>query len=109
MAELSVYVDPLETGRGFGGQLLDALVTSSERARIWTLQAQIFPQNTASLHLHRRRGFRTVGIRERIGELNGEWRDVVLLERRSLSIGLPTQSQGESQVTGEGSDPWKNA
>jgi phosphinothricin acetyltransferase len=68
--------------------LLRALIEESEREGIWTLQAGIFPENTASLSLHKAYGFREVGTRERIGQLNGLWRDVVLLERRSTAVGV---------------------
>ena len=70
-------------GRGAGRRLLDALIASTEAAGIWTIQSGIFPENTASLALHRAAGLRVVGIRERIGEHHGRWRDVVLIERRS--------------------------
>ena len=83
VADLSVYVDPPAQGRGVGRALLEHLVAEAEAAGIWTLQAGIFPENEASLALHRRCGFRVVGTRERIGELDGVWRDVLLLERRS--------------------------
>jgi len=83
VADLSVYVEPAAQGRGVGRALLDHLVTSAEMAGIWTLQAGIFPENEASLALHRRCGFRVVGTRERIGQLDGVWRDVLLLERRA--------------------------
>ena len=76
-------------GTGFvGAALLDELVRASEQAGIWTLQAGIFPENTPSIALHQRAGFRAVGTRERIGQLHGRWRDVVLMERRSVSIGM---------------------
>jgi phosphinothricin acetyltransferase len=87
VAEVSVYVWPDWHGRGVGSALLAALVAESERAGIWTLQAGVFPENEASLRLHARHGFRVVGRRERIGRLAGEWRDTVLLERRSSVIG----------------------
>jgi phosphinothricin acetyltransferase len=80
---VSVYVDPGAQGRGVGRALLAAVIESSERGGIWTVQAGIFPENTASLVLHERAGFRRVGIRERIGCHHGTWRDVVLFERRS--------------------------
>lgn len=83
VAEVSVYVDPEAQGKGIGRALLEQAVAESEAAGIWTLQAGIFPENEASLALHRRCGFRVVGRRERIGQLDGVWRDVVLLERRS--------------------------
>lgn len=88
VAEVSVYVGERHRGRGVGGMLLEALIAESERQGIWTLQAGVFPENTASIKLHKRHGFREVGRRERIGKLNGAWRDVVLLERRSAVVGL---------------------
>ncbi len=84
--EISVYVAAVARGRGVGGALLTALIASTERAGVWTLQAGVFPENTASLALHRRHGFRVVGTRERIRRMNGVWRDVVLLERRSARV-----------------------
>lgn len=87
VADLSVYVATAARGRGVGRALLQALVEESERQGIWTLQAGIFPENEASLRLHRDLGFRDVGRRERIGRMNGAWRDVLLLERRSPIAG----------------------
>ena len=87
VAETSVYVGQDYRGVGIGSSLLNALIAESERHGIWTLQAAIFPENEASLSLHRRCGFREVGRRERIGKLNGAWRDTVLLERRSKLVG----------------------
>jgi phosphinothricin acetyltransferase len=87
VADLSVYVSAAARGRGVGRALLAALIESSERAGIWTLQAGIFPENASSLALHRACGFRDVGRRERIGKMHGVWRDVLLLERRSGSAG----------------------
>jgi L-amino acid N-acyltransferase YncA len=83
VAENSVYVAAKARGRGVGRALLDELVIRSEAAGIWTIQTGIFPENEASLALHAACGFRVVGVRERLGELNGVWRDVLLLERRS--------------------------
>ncbi len=83
VVEVGVYVAAAARGRGIGAALLARLVESCDADGIWTVQAGIFPENTASLALHRRCGFRTVGVRERLGKLNGRWRDVVLLERRS--------------------------
>jgi phosphinothricin acetyltransferase len=83
VADLSVYVDPAAQGRGVGRALLEHLVAGAHAAGIWTLQAGVFPENEASLALHRRCGFRVVGTRERIGVLDGVWRDVLLLERRA--------------------------
>ncbi|HEY0082626.1 MAG TPA: GNAT family N-acetyltransferase [Pyrinomonadaceae bacterium] len=87
VAEVSVYVGERGRGRGVGRALLDALVEASEQNGIWTLQAGVFPDNAASIKLHLRCGFREVGRRERIGKLNGVWRDTLLFERRSRSIG----------------------
>jgi len=86
VADLSVYVSGSNRGRGYGQALLNELVDDSERNGIWTLQAGIFPENIPSLHLHKSCGFRVVGTRERIGKLNGVWRDTVLLERRSSAV-----------------------
>jgi L-amino acid N-acyltransferase YncA/DNA-binding transcriptional ArsR family regulator len=87
VVEHSVYVGPAATQRGIGAALLRALISSTEAAGIWTIQAGIFPENGASLRLHQRAGFRVVGIRERLGRHHGRWRDVVLLERRSARAG----------------------
>jgi L-amino acid N-acyltransferase YncA len=86
VAEESVYVAARARGKGVGRALLAALVDRSEHAGIWTLQAGVFPENRASVTLHLGCGFRLVGVLERIGRLNGEWRDVLLLERRSEVI-----------------------
>jgi L-amino acid N-acyltransferase YncA len=87
VAEVSVYVAQAARGRGAGRALLEALVEQSERAGIWTLQAGIFPENVASVTLHQSCGFRTLGVRRKIGQLKGVWRDVLLLERRSATVG----------------------
>lgn len=86
VVEHSVYVHPDARGRGVGRLLLDALIASTERAGIWTIQSGVFPENTASLALHTACGFRTVGTRERVGRHHGTWRDVTLIERRSPTI-----------------------
>jgi L-amino acid N-acyltransferase YncA len=86
VAEVSVYVADTARGQGVGRQLLNALITESEKNGIWTLQAGIFSDNAASLALHAASGFRTVGYRERIGQLRGQWRNTVLLERRSAVV-----------------------
>ena len=87
VAEHSIYVAERVRGLGFGRQLLAALIAASERGGFWTLQSGIFPENAASLALHTALGFRVVGVRERLGRLNGTWCDVLLLERRSAVTG----------------------
>jgi phosphinothricin acetyltransferase len=87
VAEVSVYVAQEARGRGVGRALLQALVRASEEAGVWTLQAGIFPENAASLSIHRQCGFRVVGVREKLGRLRGVWRDVAFLERRSKTAG----------------------
>ncbi|WP_339153983.1 N-acetyltransferase family protein [Streptomyces sp. F41] len=86
VVEHSVYVHPAARGRGIASTLLRALIESTERAGIWTIQSGIFPENAASLAVHERAGFRVIGTRERIGCHHGVWRDVVLVERRSPAI-----------------------
>jgi len=88
VAEVSVYVAASSRGVGVGRRLLAALIDESERNGIWTLQASVFPENAASIALHRSCGFREVGRRQRIAQMNGAWRDTVLLERRSRKIGI---------------------
>jgi L-amino acid N-acyltransferase YncA len=87
VAEVSLYVGEETRGEGVGKALLAAVVESAERAGIWTLETGVFPENEASLGLLQRFGFRIVGMRERIGQLHGIWRDVVFLERRSEVVG----------------------
>lgn len=88
VAEVSVYVAPDARGKGVGATLLRRLIDASEAGGVWTLQAGIFPENRASVTLHERLGFRQVGRRERLGKMNGVWRDVLLLERRSARVGV---------------------
>jgi L-amino acid N-acyltransferase YncA len=88
VAEVSIYVAAAARGRKLGTSLLDALIRESEANGIWTLQAGIFPENIASLVLHKSHGFREVGIRRRIGKMASGWRDVLLLERRSSLVGV---------------------
>jgi len=87
VAEVSVYVAAAARGHGLGKALLQIVVEQSEANGIWTLQAGIFPENIASITLHKSCGFREVGIRRRIGKLGSVWRDVALLERRSSKVG----------------------
>ncbi len=86
VCEVSIYIDPLVSGKGFGTFLFEELIKESEQQGIWTLQSKIFPQNTASLILHKKMGFREVGVREKIGQRNAVWYDNVLLERRSIIL-----------------------
>ena len=88
VAEVSVYVGGRWRGQGIGRLLLERLVSESERNAIWTLQASIFPENESSITLHQRCGFQAVGVRRRIAQLNGVWRDTILLERRSDVVGV---------------------
>jgi len=83
VGEVSVYVSSNARGKGVGKLLLSSLITESEKENYWTLQAGIFPENKASLQLHTSSGFRIIGNREKIGKMNGIWRDTVLLEKRS--------------------------
>ena len=87
VGEVSVYVAEKARGAGLGRALLELLVERSEQASYWTLTAGVFPENDASLRLHRASGFREVGVRRGIGESNGVWRDVIWLERRSARVG----------------------
>lgn len=90
VAEVSVYVAEASRGQGIGIRLLESLVQASETAGLWTLQAGIFPENEASVRIHERAGFRLVGRRERIGQMQGAWRDTLVLERRSNIVGIPS-------------------
>ena len=87
VVEHSVYIAADARARGVGTALLRALIHSTERAGIWTIESGIFPENTSSLRLHQGAGFRVVGTRERLGQHHGRWRDVILLERRSPAVG----------------------
>ncbi len=88
VAEVSVYVATNYRGLKIGTKLLEYLIEESEASNIWTLQAGIFPENIASIKIHEQLGFRIVGKREKIGKMNGKWRDTLLLERRSVKIGV---------------------
>lgn len=88
VAEVSVYIAAAARGGGIGTALLQRLITESEAAGMWTLQAGILRENSASLALHEKCGFRQVGYREKLGQLNNVWRDVMLLERRSQLVGV---------------------
>lgn len=86
VAEVSVYVAADQQGKGTGSRLMEKLIGFSESNNFWTLQAGIFPENIASIKLHEKHGFRIVGVREKLGKLNGKWRDVTFMERRSKTI-----------------------
>jgi phosphinothricin acetyltransferase len=88
VAEVSVYVSDQHRGKGIGKKLLQELIINSEANGIWTLQAGIFTDNTASVKLHEAAGFRVIGYREKIGKLKGQWKDNFLLERRSRIVGI---------------------
>jgi L-amino acid N-acyltransferase YncA len=88
VAETSVYVAGDSRGQGIGRALLEALIHEAESNGVWTLQAAMFPENSGSIELHKALGFREVGRHERIGRLNGVWRDTLLLERRSATVGI---------------------
>ncbi len=88
VAEVSVYVANKYRGQKIGTKLLDKLIFESENEKLWTLQAGIFPENFASIKIHEELGFRKIGHREKIGKMDGIWRDTILLERRSKVIGI---------------------
>jgi len=86
VAEVSIYVDPRWHGKKIASRLMDQMIQSSELNGIWTLFSSVFPENEATLRLHKKFGFRIIGKRERIAQLDGNWRDTILLERRSSVI-----------------------
>ncbi|WP_149303914.1 GNAT family N-acetyltransferase [Pareuzebyella sediminis] len=88
VAEISVYVSKNHRGRGVGKALLETLIALSEKEGFWTLQSGVFPENQGSIALHYKMGFRHIGKRERIGKLDGVWKDNLLFERRSTTVGI---------------------
>ena len=88
VVEVTIYVDLQHAGKGIGRALMNHLIMESERAGVWTLFASIFPENEASIHLHLSAGFREIGYRERIAQLDGKWRNTALFERRSNKVGV---------------------
>jgi L-amino acid N-acyltransferase YncA len=105
VARSGVYVAAKARGRGIGRALMEELIARSERQGIWTIEASLFPENEASLRLHQAVGFRVVGVRERIGERDGVWRDTVLLERRAGAVPslAPTHPGASGTVAAAGS------
>ncbi|WLR54687.1 N-acetyltransferase family protein [Mesobacillus subterraneus] len=89
VGEVSVYVSQQHSGKGIGSLLLKSLIEISEQNGFWTMQSSIFPENEASIKLHKNHGFREMGRRERIGKMDGVWRDTIILERRSRIMGNP--------------------
>jgi L-amino acid N-acyltransferase YncA len=88
VAEVSVYIDVEHYGLGIGSALLKTLIEESESNDIWTLQSSVFPENQATVALHKKYGFRELGIRQRIAKLDNHWRDTLMMERRSQIVGL---------------------
>ena len=88
VAEVTVYIDTNILGKGVGSLLMDKVIISSEKYGLWTLYSSVFPENIATIKLHKKYGFRIIGTRENIAQLDGKWRDTVLLERRSRIIGI---------------------
>ena len=88
VAEVSIYLANSVQGKGLGSMLLKKLILDSEEHEFWTLQAGIFPENEASIYVHKKLGFQEVGRREKIAQMNGVWRDIILLERRSKTVGV---------------------
>lgn len=88
VAEVSVYVHEDYRGKGVGDLLMDTLIESSEAQGLWTLQSGIFPENEASIRLHEKHGFRKLGYREKVGKHENTWRDTILMERRSKTVGI---------------------
>jgi phosphinothricin acetyltransferase len=88
VAEVSVYVDTNYLGKGIGSKLMNRMIISSEEHGIWTLSSSVFAGNIATLKLHEKCGFRIIGTREKIAQLDGKWRDTILLERRSKMVGI---------------------
>jgi len=88
VAEVSIYIDAASRGKKIGDQLMNMLIQESESNGIWTLQSGVFPENEASIRLHLKHGFKVLGVKDRIGKMDNNWRSVALLERRSNSVGI---------------------
>jgi L-amino acid N-acyltransferase YncA len=87
VVEVTIYIDQNNQGSGLGKKLMRHMISESEKVGVWTLYASIFPENTSSVYLHKSHGFREIGYREKIGMLHGKWRNTILFERRSTSVG----------------------
>ena len=98
VAEVSIYIAASHRGEGVGKALMDALIMLSEGEMIWTLESSMFPENEASIRLHKACGFREFGFREKIAELDGKWRNTILMERRSKVIGRGAQDSIEADA-----------
>ena len=88
VAEVSIYLSKNAAGKGIGSKLLSHLIQESEKSGFWTIQSMIFPENIGSIKLHHKHGFQETGTHQRMGKLNGVWRDVVRLEYRSEAVGI---------------------
>ena len=88
VAEVSIYIAKNYANYGIGNSLLSELVSTSENEGIWTLQAGIFPENESRIAIHSKNGFKKLGIRKNLGKMNGEWRDILFMERRSKIVGI---------------------
>ncbi len=88
VAEVSIYIAKNYANYGIGNALLSELVSTSENEGIWTLQASIFPENKSSITIHSKNGFKIIGVREKLGKMNGAWRDILFMERRSKLVGI---------------------
>ncbi|WP_317236552.1 N-acetyltransferase family protein [Allomuricauda sp. F6463D] len=88
VGEVSVYISSNSRGKGVGKLLMEHLITESEKAGYWTLQSGVFPENTASIALHKKTGFRYIGKRKSIGKIHGVWKDNLLFEKRSDKVGV---------------------
>jgi phosphinothricin acetyltransferase len=88
VGEVSIYISTQSRGKGIGQLLMERLIEESEKAGFWTLQSGVFPENTGSIKLHEKMGFRYIGKRERIGKIHGAWKDNLLFERRSSTVGM---------------------
>jgi len=87
VAEVSVYISEISKNKGIGTKLLKKLIETSEKNNIWTLQSRIYPENRASLHIHKKNNFKVIGVMKKVAQIDKIWRDVIILERRSKKVG----------------------